>query len=657
MYDLPFLIPLAALVTGIVTGSSLEGPAWGLIPVAAGLMYYLILLRKSAIPAKALKLNSRHAVWIFLLFAGIGMFDAWWHRPETLSPIELSRYVAAEGEVRETISRANGDRLVVDISHLSDSAGNLRGCDNLRIVLQTDGVTLDVGDIILFPARLQEVKDNPNFRPSGYADRMKRQGINYRAYTEGATVSKISHHTSLTSASAEWRDRIAATIENSALERPTVNFLVALLLGDRSLLSDDVRETFSNAGVAHVLALSGLHVAIVMGIILFLLFPMKLLGMHRLRFWIALIVLWGYAYLSGLAPSTVRACVMTSFVILAMSLQRRNASGNALLASAFAILLFDPAALFDAGMQLSFICVAGILTFAGQLNNVNRHFHPWLHSIVSAILVSLVATGCSWVLVSYYFSKIPLLFLPVNLVLLPLLPAYVGTALLYLAFLIAGIDLHPVASVLDRGYSFFTVVAERLSAFGESAISCQVQLPVVILWLLGVLLIGFAMKRGKKKVALSVGAVMLAGSLLMIPLLRNSVPDGFIIQKNSSDISLALYDHESENVARLPRNAVSRIVHKGCEIISIDCLANLDSLSNIIMSKKRMKRRYMILGSGFSPDSLSRLPALDRFDRIVVHPSVRRKIEADLMEKASAYGLEKLHSLREDGPFKVDISD
>lgn len=116
----------------------------------------------------------------------------------------------------------------------------------------------------------------------------------------------------------------------------------------------------------------------------------------------------------------------------------------------------------------------------------------------------------------------------------------------------AGINLHPVASVLDRGYSFFTVVAERLSAFGESAISCQVQLPVVILWLLGVLLIGFAMKRGKKKVALSVGAVMLAGSLLMIPLLRNSVPDGFIIQKNSSDISLALYDHESENVARLP---------------------------------------------------------------------------------------------------------
>ena len=131
MYDLPFLIPLAALVTGIVTGSSLEGPARGLIPVAAGLMYYLILLRKSAIPAKALKLNSRHPVWIFLLFAGIGMFDAWWHRPETLSPIELSRYVAAEGEVRETISRANGDRLVVDITHLSDSAGNLRGRGNL----------------------------------------------------------------------------------------------------------------------------------------------------------------------------------------------------------------------------------------------------------------------------------------------------------------------------------------------------------------------------------------------------------------------------------------------------------------------------------------------------------------------------------------------
>lgn len=657
VYSMPFLIPLIAIVAGILAGSYLENPLWGILPVLAGLTYYLLILRNSGIPTKALKLNSRHSVWIFLLFAGIGILDAWFHRPMSLTDNEINSYVAAEGEVMEIKTLASGDRLLVDVMYLSDSTGNLRDCSNLKIILHTDGISLSVGDVVVFPTKLKELHDNPNFRPTGYSDRMKRKGVIYETRTRTNLIKFKYHRTGISGTSIQWRDRITANIEKSSLERPTINFLIALILGDRSFLSDEVKKTFSSAGVAHILALSGLHVAIISGIILFLLFPLKLLGLHRLRLWIALTALWFYTFFSGLAPSTVRACIMTTFVILAISMQRKNASGNALLASAFTILLFDPSALFDIGMQLSFLCVAGILAFAGQLNTVNRHYHPWLHSAVSAVLVSLVATVSTWVLVSYYFKKIPLLFLPVNLVILPLLPVYMCLALFYLCFLLMGLDIHFAAYLLDIGFNFFNHAADYLSAFGESAISYQVQLPVVILWLLGVMVIGYSLRKDKKIVAGVTGTVMLIGSVMIIPLIKETESDGFIIQKNYRDISVALYDNDTENVAVMPRNSISRLAHKGCEIVSVDCMSNLDSLARIISSRKALKKRYLILGSGFKPESICDIPGAESFDKIIIHSSIKRKIESELLEHAASIGLKKIYSLRQQGPLRVDINE
>ena len=91
------------------------------------------------------------------------------------------------------------------------------------------------------------------------------------------------------------------------------------------------------------------------------------------------------------------------------STAKRNA-GNALLAACLVILLMDPSAVYDVGLQLSFLSVASILLFVSQLNPINRHLHPRLHLITSSILVSLVATLSTWVLVSYYFKRIPILF-------------------------------------------------------------------------------------------------------------------------------------------------------------------------------------------------------------------------------------------------------
>ena len=160
----------------------------------------------------------------------------------------------------------------------------------------------------------------------------------------------------MASRASKMRDRIEILIEKSMLDRAVSEFIISILLGDKSFLSNDVRDSFNNSGVAHILALSGMHVAIIMGIILLLLFPLQLMGMRKLRYVIALALIWAYAFMTGLAPSTVRACVMTSFMVLALLTQRRNKAVNSLLASAFIIILVDPASVYDIGLQLSF-CV------------------------------------------------------------------------------------------------------------------------------------------------------------------------------------------------------------------------------------------------------------------------------------------------------------
>ncbi|MDE6770876.1 MAG: hypothetical protein K2J78_14225 [Muribaculaceae bacterium] len=107
----------------------------------------------------------------------------------------------------------------------------------------------------------------------------------------------------------------------------------------------------------------------------------------------------------------------------------------------------------------------------------------------------------------------------------------------------------------------------------------------------------------------------------------------------------------------MPRNTISRIVHKGCEILSIDCNENLDSLATTLLSSRKQRKRYLILGSGFKGTTLKEVPGLEGFDKIILHPSMKRKMETKLRQEAIEIGLNALYSLREDGPLEELLPD
>lgn len=650
-----FLIPLTGIVTGILTGRFFESPIWSAAVICTSLAIYLFILKKSSLPANSIRLNSLHNIWILLLFSGIGMYVEWLDRPPGFSEEELQKFSRCRAEVVSSISRATGDCFMVKVTHISDSAGNKREYRNLKIYLTTNGLSASTGDVIEFPARFVTITDNPNFKSNGFAGRMNSKGYIYKVDGNVNGIAIAGHYPTLQAKASECRDRIAAKIENSSLSRPSSELIVAVLLGDKSLLSSETRESFTDAGVAHLLALSGMHVAIIMGIILTLLFPLRMvMGKNWIHF-IAVSILWIYAYFSGLAPSTVRACIMATFIVIAMSIERKNATLNALFGSAFIILIADPTALYDAGMQLSFICVGCILAFAGKANTIDRHYHPWLYTINSSMIVSLVATAGTWMLVAHYFHKVPLLFLPANIAMIPLFTPFTWLSLIYVGLLLAGYDSNFLSTIVDGFYCFLESIIRLFSAQGNASIPCTAEGATVILWLTGLFLLALALYgRVHKRVYMVSAAALIISAICLFVADNMKSDDTLIFQDFKKQISVAYYNRDGERVETFNRNASTLMELKGNKIFCIDS-NDLSILERIPEAAPDNRKTFLLIGGGCDINTLAGKKELKNFDKIILHSSASEEMEQTIKKEAiNNSNYPEVQFLRE-GPLSIGL--
>lgn len=657
----PFFIPLCGIVAGILTGCFFSGHdnpggdpnllMWGGTAVVISFAIYVILSRKASSPTESIRLNPYHSLWIGILFYGIGILAQWSSRPFILPGDWNGSAGRAVGIVEECHSYSSGDLYVVKVSRLTDPSGREITPGNMRINLKTDGLIASPDEILTFPARFSRISDHPYFRPSGFRERMEREGRLYECRASVNEITICGESPTMSGTATRIRDRIAEKIEKSRLDRATSSFIISILLGDRSLLSDETFRIFSNAGAAHILALSGMHVAVVLALLIPLLFPLRLLRLRKTAIWVGILLIWIFAYSTGLAPSTTRACVMATFIALASSLQRKNSSGNALLAAACIILIFKPASLFNAGFQLSFVCVASILAFAGKLNPIARHEHPLLYKATALILVSMAATAGTWVLSSHYFGKVPLLFLPVNIFIIPLLPLYIWLAAAYTFFLFLGFDPAWMAMILDKAFLLFSGLASTLSSDGSSAILFRTSWPTVALWLGGILLTGLGLHRSSRRYSIIPGVGLLLASMISLPFLSTAQPDSVIFHTGRTHFGVTLYDGETPEVKSFPRYSLSRFHHSGSVFTIIDCDFR-GSLQNYLRDKPDPEKDYLIIGSGAMSVPFEEIPFLDGYKKIILHPSVSRKMEKEFLNRSKSLKLDNIYCLRLHGPLE-----
>lgn len=285
---------------------------------------------------------------------------------------------------------------------------------------------LHIGSEVWILAKLRSTTRERGKDTDRYKSYLRLQGVAATAFVgEGNwQVATTDGGLSPTEWAAVYREKAVQRYKDLGFEGDALGILAALTLGERSELSEDVRTRFTTAGVAHILALSGLHMGCLTLLLLSLLRPLQRWGSVGTGLSACILIggLWGYAFFTGLSPSVVRAACMCSLLGLGTALGRERLSLNVIAATAFFMLLIWPEWLMNVGFQLSFAAVLFI-----------RWWHPWwnawwhprsrvVRSVWMATTVSLVAQLGTLPLVLHYFGTFPVLFLPSNLLLLPLVP-------------------------------------------------------------------------------------------------------------------------------------------------------------------------------------------------------------------------------------------
>ena len=224
--------------------------------------------------------------------------------------------------------------------------------------------------------------------------------------------------------------------------------ILALVLGLKTGLDDSLQEAYATAGVIHILAVSGLHVGIIYAILLFCISWLK---SNKLLFaLVSLVVLWAFAFITGLSPSVMRAVTMFSFIIVARASGRQTNIYNTIAASAFFLLLVNPYFLQSVGFQLSYLAVLGIVFLYPKIYPLLHFKSKLADEIWKLMCVSLAAQLAVSPVSTYYFNQFPLYFLLANIVLVP--SAFVmlslGIALLASSFVA------PLASLVGTVLNF-----------------------------------------------------------------------------------------------------------------------------------------------------------------------------------------------------------
>ena len=237
-------------------------------------------------------------------------------------------------------------------------------------------------------------------------------------------------HTDHTPRALAERLRLALLhrLQQSPLAPDHQAIIAALTLGHRANISPDLRKQYRDAGIAHLLCVSGLHVGLLAALVGGLLFWVGKTRRGRiLKGATQVLAVWLFALVTGLAPTTQRAALMFSLLIAARCLNRRTPSLNILAATAIITLTLHPMLLFDVGWQLSYAAVAGILCTKPLLGECRS-------TLLRSAIVSMAATLATLPITLHTFHQFPLFFLIANVVIVPAAGLILALGLLCIAF-------------------------------------------------------------------------------------------------------------------------------------------------------------------------------------------------------------------------------
>ncbi len=332
----------------------------------------------------------------------------------------------------------------------------------------TTFASLQIGDTILANIRhlnATNLCEDQTFKI--YNTNLFHQGICATAYTphyQWLVRPCQTERTFLTSVKA-LHERLHDIYDDHGINGEAGSIIEAMTIGRKANLSSDTRNAYANAGISHILALSGFHVGIIVLMIQF--FFLKNIMPFRWQ-WISnlliIATLWCYALLTGMSPSLVRATTMFTILLLCQSFSRENIGINSCAFAFFFMLCINPFYLHNIGFQLSFIAVGGICLYAQRITHSCPTHNPLIRFFWSLIFITFLCALFTAPLVAYYFGKFTLISLVSNLIIFPFVYLLIGASILWWVFLWCEPINNVLTDLLNWTANTLNSIVERLSS-------------------------------------------------------------------------------------------------------------------------------------------------------------------------------------------------
>lgn len=447
-YKYPFIIILSALIAGIIIDMELTGALY---------CYFCSLLL--ACTAMSLPLPS---LWKEIVLLGSILSCGLVISAPTPSPTDPTACYDI---------RARCDEILPHHNYLL-SIGNQR---YYLSHFYTDSAIYAIGDSLYFPAQILPLKENANPGEFNHARYLKPKNVTHRLIPL-ATPHPQGHSDNLYTYFEKIREKLVKKTQQLFPDTSCHQLINALCLGYKQKLNSQLQNLFTSTGTIHLLSVSGLHTGAIYLLILFI-FKNIGLSVRKTKLWV-LPALWGYACLTGLSPSVVRASILLSFISVGQYFKQSYTPLNSVAAAAFITLLIRPSNLYSLSFLLSYSAYTGILTLYPYLYRYSAHLPAFWKKIYACGCITIAAQIPTLPLSAYYFHTININGLFANLLAVPLatILLYSSTICLflptiisqYLAFIPATIAklltgfLHfyqPFSLNIDRLYPpFFTIL-------------------------------------------------------------------------------------------------------------------------------------------------------------------------------------------------------
>lgn len=319
------------------------------------------------------------------------------------------------------------DKYIISIRLIKNKV--VRGKMLLKIPKDSSLNILETGNIYTSYATIKPITAPLNPNQFDYAKYLQNQYILYQTtLCPNQIIYNQKKEQSLSSFADQTRKKINQKLSKYHFDSEEFSVINALYLGQRQDISQETFSNYRDAGAIHILAVSGLHVGILLFIINLVLAPLNRIKKYgkRIKLIVLITSLWGFAIIAGLSPSVLRAVTMFSFLAIGMQIRSKTSTYNSLFISLFVLVCFDPLLVFSIGFQLSYVAVFSILWIQPIIENIYKPRFYITKKLWAIFTVTIAAQLGLLPLSLFYFHQFPLLFFVSNLIILPFLGVILG---------------------------------------------------------------------------------------------------------------------------------------------------------------------------------------------------------------------------------------